>query len=53
MKFIMLLRDLLKLSKMSKIVAFLPLSQIMGVSSKMKDLTNDVANFESSTIFQH
>jgi len=47
----MFLRNFLKLSKMRGIVAFRPLSQIMGVSSKMKDLTNSVANLESSLIF--
>jgi len=50
---IMLLRDLPKLSKMRRIVAFLPLNQIMGMSSRMIDLTNYVANLESSITFQH
>jgi len=49
----MLLRDLPKLSRMRKIIAFLPLDQIMGVNSKMKDLTNFVESSELSTTFQH
>jgi len=53
MKLIMLLRDLLKLSKMREIVAFPPLNQTMGVSSKMKGFTNFAANLESNTTFQH
>jgi len=53
MKLIMLLRDLSKLYRMREIVAFLPLSQIMRVSFRMRDLTIFVANLESSTTFQH
>jgi len=51
MKLIMLLKDFPRLSRMREIVTFLPLSQIIGVSSRMRNLTNFVANSESSTIF--
>jgi len=53
MKPIMLLGGLLKLSKMKRIVVFLPLNLIMGENFKMKDLTDSVANLESNTTFQH
>jgi len=46
-------KDLPKLSRMREIIAFLPLSQIMVVSSRMRDLTNYMVNLGSSTIFQH
>jgi len=51
MKLFMLLKDFPRLSRMREIVTFLPLSQIIGVSSRMRNLTNFVANSESSTIF--
>jgi len=51
MMLIMLLRDFPKLCRMRKIVVFLPLNQIMGVSSKMKDLTNFEEPLELSTSF--
>jgi len=52
MKPITLLRDLLKLSRMKRIVIYLPLSEIMGENSRMRDLKNFVTNLESSTTFQ-
>jgi len=53
MKPIMLSRDLPKLFKMRRIVAYLPLSQIMRESSRMRSLTNSAVNLESNTTFQH
>jgi len=53
MKPIMLLRGLLKLSRMKRITVFLPLNLIMGENFIMKDLTNSVANMDSNTNFQH
>jgi len=53
LKSIMLLRGLLKLSRMKRIVIFLPLNLIIGENFRMKDLTNFVANMESNTTSQY
>jgi len=53
LKPIMFLRNFPRLSRMKRIMVFLPLNLIMGEKLRMRDLKDSIANLESSTTFHH